>query len=179
LPHFIASPLHHHFQPEYHFPTPQLAVHKLDAHGGRIEEPEVIVITGDGATATTTTLANITSTHGDERYTVVTNLASVARTLYRPVRTIANYIGWELRLPVCWDFINNRLIIDKGDVTVDRLHKALTNYVRKFVLCPFCNLPDTNMNIEYFRANAFLQCFNCEIDYSIMDATKVLAQCID
>jgi translation initiation factor 2 beta subunit (eIF-2beta)/eIF-5 len=159
------------------FTTPfhQLAIHKLDAHGVRIpDEPEVVVV-GDGST----TLTALPSMRWVERYTVVSNLESISRMLSRRERTIANYIAWELHAAVCWDFMNSRLLIDKGEVTSDRLQKILSNFIRKFVLCPFCNLGETAMNIDYFRANVFLSCANCGANYSIMDATKLLTQCID
>lgn len=150
------------------YETPLLLVRRLDSGGGLIDPSATSFDRTHGSTC------GSSNPHPAARYTTVENLATIASILERKVRYIANYFGQELKCAVCWDFINRRLIIDNGHVTEERLQIALANFIRKFVACALCDGARTELRVDHYRANVFVECRECFSQYSLLDQTLSL-----
>lgn len=75
--------------------------------------------------------------------TVITNITAVARALNRPPSYPTKYFGIELGAQVT---MNNDFIIN-GSHDADKLLDLLYGFIKKFVLCPKCNNPETELKV--------------------------------
>lgn len=76
--------------------------------------------------------------------TVITNMVSIAKALNRPPSYPTKYFGCELGAQVT---MNNDYVIN-GAHDADRLLSLLYGFIKKFVLCPKCNNPETELKVN-------------------------------
>jgi translation initiation factor 2 beta subunit (eIF-2beta)/eIF-5 len=153
------------------YETPLLLVRRLDDRGFLVEQKAT------SFDRTRAASCGSSPPNPSAHYTAVENLATLAHILDRKVRHIANYFGQELKLAVCWDFTNRRLIIDDGQLTEERLQIVLANFIRKFVACALCDATRTDLRIDPYRANVFVECRECFSQYSLLNQTLNLTSC--
>ncbi len=106
--------------------------------------------------------------------TAIVNIDAVGRELVRRPKYITAYLGHELQTRAVYDVLNKRALID-GEQDEVKLDYALANFIRKFVICTYCNCSDTYMNVDPHRANVFMNCMSCGASYSLMNQTRILA----
>ncbi|KGB77414.1 translation initiation factor 5 [Cryptococcus deuterogattii R265] len=76
--------------------------------------------------------------------TVVPNMEDIARALNRPPTYPTKFFGFELGAQT--SMANDRYIVN-GAHTADRLRELLDVFIEKFVLCPSCKNPETEIVI--------------------------------
>ncbi|GFZ43629.1 Probable eukaryotic translation initiation factor 5 [Saitozyma sp. JCM 24511] len=76
--------------------------------------------------------------------TVIPNMEDVARALNRPPTYPTKFFGCELGAQT--SFANDRYIVN-GAHQADRLRELLDTFIDKFVLCPSCKNPETELVI--------------------------------
>lgn len=76
--------------------------------------------------------------------TVIPNMEDVARALARPPTYPAKFFGCELGAQT--SFADDRYIVN-GAHQADHLRKLLDTFIEKFVLCPSCKNPETELII--------------------------------
>jgi hypothetical protein len=76
--------------------------------------------------------------------TCVTNIQSVADALRRPVHVLTKFLGIELGAQSCVNDADGRATI-MGSHTADSIQARIEMFIRHFVLCPACNLPETTL----------------------------------
>jgi translation initiation factor 5 len=74
--------------------------------------------------------------------TVVVNMVEIAKSLGRPASYPCKYFGCELGAQTQMDAKNERYIVN-GAHDGDRLQDLLDGFIKKFVLCPDCENPET------------------------------------
>ncbi|XP_071539585.1 eukaryotic translation initiation factor 5 [Panulirus ornatus] len=74
--------------------------------------------------------------------TVVVNMVDVAKALGRPPTYPCKYFGCELGAQTQFDTKNDRYIVN-GSHDAVKLQDLLDGFIRKFVLCPECENPET------------------------------------
>ncbi|KAI8137859.1 domain found in IF2B/IF5-domain-containing protein [Fennellomyces sp. T-0311] len=79
--------------------------------------------------------------------TVVPNMAEIARALSRPASYPTKFFGCELGAQVKCDEKNERYIVN-GDHDAEKLQTILDGFISKFVLCPSCQNPETDLIIK-------------------------------
>lgn len=90
--------------------------------------------------------------------TVIANMSEIAKALSRPPTYPTKYFGCELGAQTQFDNKNDRYIVN-GAHTSDKLQDLLDGFIRKFVLCPECDNPETNLLV---KKNSILQrCIAC------------------
>lgn len=82
--------------------------------------------------------------------TVIPNMEDIARALARPPTYPTKFFGCELGAQT--SFANDRYIVN-GSHTADRLRELLDAFIEKFVLCPSCKNPETELVITGKGAN--------------------------
>ncbi len=102
-------------------------------------------------------------------YIIIENLGDIAAALKRNPRHLINKIRDDLfYAQASYDFTRRRAIME------DRVHTlssvmlityfiecAITDFIRRFVLCSRCNSPDTSMD-----ENFIFKCNNCSYEFS-------------
>lgn len=79
--------------------------------------------------------------------TVIVNMAEVAKALGRPATYPTKYFGCELGAQTNFDFKNDRYIVN-GSHDAVKLQDLLDGFIRKFVLCPQCDNPETVLSVQ-------------------------------
>ena len=79
--------------------------------------------------------------------TVVVNLADIAKALRRPPMYPAKFFGFELGAQVIGDLALNRYVIT-GAHDTEKLASTLDQFIEKFVLCPSCKNPETDLVVS-------------------------------
>ncbi|ORZ03601.1 domain found in IF2B/IF5-domain-containing protein [Syncephalastrum racemosum] len=79
--------------------------------------------------------------------TVVPNMAEIARALSRPPSYPTKFFGCELGAQVKCDDKNERYIVN-GEHNAEKLQSVLDGFISKFVLCPACSNPETDLIIK-------------------------------
>ncbi|KAG0056706.1 hypothetical protein BGZ83_003949 [Gryganskiella cystojenkinii] len=79
--------------------------------------------------------------------TVVVNMADIARALCRPSSYPTKYFGCELGAQVKVDEKTDRYIVN-GAHDAPKLQQLLNGFIQKFVLCPSCGNPETDIIID-------------------------------
>ncbi|KAK8736895.1 hypothetical protein OTU49_004706 [Cherax quadricarinatus] len=74
--------------------------------------------------------------------TVVVNMVDVAKALGRPPTYPCKYFGCELGAQTQFDTKNDRYIVN-GSHEATKLQDLLDGFIKKFVLCPECENPET------------------------------------
>lgn len=78
--------------------------------------------------------------------TVIPNMVDIAKALARPPTYPTKYFGCELGAQTTFDEKNERYIVN-GAHDASRLRELLTTFIDKFVLCPNCKNPETDLYI--------------------------------
>ena len=92
--------------------------------------------------------------------TVIVNMAEVAKALGRPPTYPTKYFGCELGAQTQFDFKNERFIVN-GSHDAIKLQDLLDGFIRKFVLCPECDNPETELLVSAKRGTISQGCKAC------------------
>ncbi|XP_022094015.1 eukaryotic translation initiation factor 5-like [Acanthaster planci] len=79
--------------------------------------------------------------------TVISNMVEVSKCLSRPPTYPTKFFGCELGAQTQFDFKNERYIVN-GSHDVAKLQDLLDVFIKKFVLCPECENPETNLIVR-------------------------------
>ncbi|KAF9364378.1 hypothetical protein BGX34_001692 [Mortierella sp. NVP85] len=79
--------------------------------------------------------------------TVVPNMSDIARALNRPTTYPTKYFGCELGAQVKCDEKADRYIVN-GAHDAEKLQQLLNGFIQKFVLCPSCGNPETDIIVD-------------------------------
>ncbi|GBP33920.1 Eukaryotic translation initiation factor 5 [Eumeta japonica] len=101
--------------------------------------------------------------------TVIVNMPEVAKALGRPATYPTKYFGCELGAQTQFDFKNERFIVN-GSHDSAKLQDLLDGFIRKFVLCPECDNPETELIVSTKRNTISQGCKACgyhgQLDFS-------------
>lgn len=92
--------------------------------------------------------------------TVIVNMAEVAKALGRPPTYPTKYFGCELGAQTQFDFKNERFIVN-GSHDAVKLQDLLDGFIRKFVLCPECENPETDLLVSTKKNTVSQGCKAC------------------
>ncbi|XP_038075868.1 eukaryotic translation initiation factor 5-like [Patiria miniata] len=90
--------------------------------------------------------------------TVISNMVEVGKCLSRPPTYPTKFFGCELGAQTQFDFKNERFIVN-GSHDVSKLQDLLDVFIRKYVLCPECDNPETNLIVK--RSTIGQHCVAC------------------
>lgn len=79
--------------------------------------------------------------------TVIVNMVDIAKALSRPPSYPTKFFGCELGAQTQIDLKNERYIVN-GSHNADKLQEILDGFIEKFVLCPSCENPETNLAVH-------------------------------
>lgn len=92
--------------------------------------------------------------------TVIVNMAEVARAIGRPATYPTKYFGCELGAQTQFDYKNERFIVN-GSHDANKLQDLLDGFIRKFVLCPECDNPETELIVSSKKGTISQGCKAC------------------
>lgn len=92
--------------------------------------------------------------------TVIVNMAEVAKALNRPATYPTKYFGCELGAQTQFDHKNERFIVN-GSHDASKLQDLLDGFIRKYVLCPECDNPETDLIIVAKKETISQTCKAC------------------
>ncbi|KAK9875821.1 hypothetical protein WA026_009608 [Henosepilachna vigintioctopunctata] len=92
--------------------------------------------------------------------TVIANMSDIAKALGRPPTYPTKYFGCELGAQTLFDFKNERFIVN-GSHDANKLQDLLDGFIRKFVLCPECDNPETDLLVSTKRNTISQGCKAC------------------
>lgn len=92
--------------------------------------------------------------------TVIVNMAEVAKALNRPATYPTKYFGCELGAQTQFDHKNERFIVN-GSHDATKLQDLLDGFIRKYVLCPECDNPETDLTINAKKEQISQSCKAC------------------
>jgi len=85
--------------------------------------------------------------NGNGIKTVLTNMDNIGKSLNRPPSYPTKYFGCELGAQTRFDDKTARYIVN-GAHESGKLSELLDEFIKKFVLCPSCNNPETDLLID-------------------------------
>ncbi|XP_013397528.1 eukaryotic translation initiation factor 5 [Lingula anatina] len=92
--------------------------------------------------------------------TVIANMPEVAKALGRPPTYPTKFFGCELGAQTQFDLKNERFIVN-GAHDSAKLQDLLDGFIKKFVLCPECENPETLLSISQKRQQIGQRCSAC------------------
>ncbi|PWA29520.1 eukaryotic translation initiation factor 5 [Gambusia affinis] len=92
--------------------------------------------------------------------TVIVNMVDVAKALNRPPTYPTKFFGCELGAQTQFDTKNDRYIVN-GSHEANKLQDMLDGFIRKFVLCPECDNPETDLHINPKKQTIGNSCKAC------------------
>ncbi|KAG0237438.1 hypothetical protein BGW42_001014 [Actinomortierella wolfii] len=93
--------------------------------------------------------------------TVIPNMSDIARSLNRPPTYPTKYFGCELGAQVKCDEKTDRYIVN-GQHDADKLQQLLNGFIQRFVLCPACGNPETDIIVD--KTNTiYMYCNACGV----------------
>ncbi|CAL8298236.1 unnamed protein product [Arctogadus glacialis] len=92
--------------------------------------------------------------------TVVVNMVDVAKALNRPPTYPTKFFGCELGAQTQFDAKNDRFIVN-GSHEANKLQDMLDGFIRKFVLCPECENPETDLHVNPKKQTIGNSCKAC------------------
>jgi len=92
--------------------------------------------------------------------TVIVNMVDVAKAIGRPATYPTKYFGCELGAQTQFDFKNERFIVN-GSHDATKLQDLLDGFIRKYVLCPACDNPETELMVNSKRGTISQGCKAC------------------
>lgn len=90
--------------------------------------------------------------------TVIANMTDIAKALARPPTYPTKYFGCELGAQTNFDLKNDRYIVN-GEHDANKLQDILDGFIKKFVLCPACENPETTLTVK--RQTIHSKCKAC------------------
>ncbi|XP_033177781.1 eukaryotic translation initiation factor 5 [Bombus vosnesenskii] len=92
--------------------------------------------------------------------TVIVNMVDVAKAIGRPATYPTKYFGCELGAQTQFDFKNERFIVN-GSHDASKLQDLLDGFIRKYVLCPACDNPETELMVSSKKGTISQGCKAC------------------
>nr|CAG4642498.1 EOG090X05QT [Evadne anonyx] len=92
--------------------------------------------------------------------TVIVNMTEVAKSLGRPPTYPTKFFGCELGAQTQFDLKNDRFIVN-GAHEAGKLQQMLDIFIRKFVLCPGCDNPETVLLVHTKKQTISQSCKAC------------------
>uniref|UniRef100_A0A8C9Y9B9 Eukaryotic translation initiation factor 5 n=1 Tax=Sander lucioperca TaxID=283035 RepID=A0A8C9Y9B9_SANLU len=92
--------------------------------------------------------------------TVIVNMVDVAKALNRPPTYPTKFFGCELGAQTQFDSKNDRYIVN-GSHEANKLQDMLDGFIRKFVLCPECDNPETDLHVNPKKQTIGNSCKAC------------------
>uniref|UniRef100_A0AAY4AP91 Eukaryotic translation initiation factor 5 n=1 Tax=Denticeps clupeoides TaxID=299321 RepID=A0AAY4AP91_9TELE len=92
--------------------------------------------------------------------TVIVNMVDVAKALNRPPTYPTKFFGCELGAQTQFDMKNDRYIVN-GSHEANKLQDMLDGFIRKFVLCPECDNPETDLHVNPKKQTIGNSCKAC------------------
>lgn len=92
--------------------------------------------------------------------TVIVNMAEVAKAIGRPATYPTKYFGCELGAQTQFDYKNERFIVN-GSHDATKLQDLLDGFIRKYVLCPECDNPETDLLVAAKKGTISQGCKAC------------------
>lgn len=92
--------------------------------------------------------------------TVIVNMVDVAKAIGRPATYPTKYFGCELGAQTQFDFKNERFIVN-GSHDATKLQDLLDGFIRKYVLCPACDNPETELLVSAKKGTIAQGCKAC------------------
>jgi len=92
--------------------------------------------------------------------TVVVNMVEVAKALNRPPTYPTKYFGCELGAQTQFDLKNERYIVN-GSHEAAKLQDLLDGFIKRFVLCPSCDNPETVLSVYPKKGVINTKCIAC------------------
>lgn len=92
--------------------------------------------------------------------TVIVNMGDVAKAIARPATYPTKYFGCELGAQTQFDFKNERYIVN-GSHDATKLQDLLDGFIRKYVLCPACDNPETELMVSAKKGTISQGCKAC------------------
>ncbi|XP_002732974.1 eukaryotic translation initiation factor 5-like [Saccoglossus kowalevskii] len=92
--------------------------------------------------------------------TVIVNMSEVAKSLDRPPTYPTKYFGCELGAQTTMDGKNDRFVVN-GSHDPQKLQDMLDGFIKKFVLCPECDNPETSLVISAKAGTIGQRCIAC------------------
>lgn len=102
--------------------------------------------------------------------TVIANMSEIAKALARPPTYPTKYFGCELGAQTNFDLKNDRYIVN-GEHDASKLQDILDGFIRKFVLCPGCDNPETVLSVK--RQSIHGKCKACGYAFLIDPKQKL------
>lgn len=90
--------------------------------------------------------------------TVLPNIADIGQAIHRNPEYPTKYFATELGALSKWDSERNVGIVN-GAHSKDQLKKLLNDFITRYVLCPQCNLPETDLKVK--DKKIFAKCLAC------------------
>ncbi|XP_068608074.1 eukaryotic translation initiation factor 5 [Brachionichthys hirsutus] len=92
--------------------------------------------------------------------TVIVNMVDVAKALNRPPTYPTKFFGCELGAQTQFDTKNDRYIVN-GSHEANKLQDMLDVFIRRFVLCPECDNPETDLHVSPKKQTIGNSCKAC------------------
>lgn len=92
--------------------------------------------------------------------TVIVNMTEVAKALGRPPTYPTKFFGCELGAQTQFDIKNDRFIVN-GAHEAGKLQQMLDIFIKKFVLCPGCDNPETVLTVYAKKQTISQSCKAC------------------
>lgn len=92
--------------------------------------------------------------------TVIVNMVEIAKALGRPPTYPTKYFGCELGAQTQVDFKDERFIVN-GSHEANKLQDLLDGFIKKFVLCPECDNPETVLAVQTKKSVLSQTCKAC------------------
>uniref|UniRef100_G1Q3U3 Eukaryotic translation initiation factor 5 n=1 Tax=Myotis lucifugus TaxID=59463 RepID=G1Q3U3_MYOLU len=92
--------------------------------------------------------------------TVMVNMVDVAKALNRPPTYPTKYFGCELGAQTQFDVKNDHYIVN-GSPEANRLQGMLDGFIKKFVLCPEWENPETELHVKPKKQTIANSCKAC------------------
>lgn len=92
--------------------------------------------------------------------TVIVNMVDVARAIGRPATYPTKYFGCELGAQTQFDYKNERFIVN-GSHDANKLQDLLDGFIRRYVLCPECDNPETELLVSSKKGTISQGCKAC------------------
>jgi len=98
--------------------------------------------------------------HGNK--TILMNFKEIAEYLNRDEKILRVFLARELAAPAAPS--DGRLVLHSR-ISEDTLQSAIEYFVKKYVICPICNGPDTKLVVT--KKNWYLKCEICGAESSV------------
>lgn len=92
--------------------------------------------------------------------TVIVNMHEIAKALERPATYPTKFFGCELGAQTQFDLKNDRYIVN-GSHDAAKLQDLLDGFIKRFVLCPECDNPETKLSVQAKKGMIVQRCIAC------------------